>query len=120
MPEDRIAAFTRAESAEDVAARARRQARDGGHEPAAVLCWGDRYVGLAAKVADELAVRGPSVAAAAVCLDKTAQRRALEPHGLNPRWRQGTTVDELESAVEDLGLPLIFELAHSSGVAAPP
>ncbi|MDT0612520.1 ATP-grasp domain-containing protein [Streptomyces lancefieldiae] len=115
LPDDRVAVFTRTESAEDVAARALRQARDGGHEPAAVLCWGDRYVDVAAKVAEALGLHGPSVAAAAVCLDKAAQRRALEPHGLNPRWRSGTTADELTAAVAELGLPLIFKLAHSSG-----
>lgn len=115
LPEERTAAFTRAESAEDVAARALRQAEAGGHRPAAVLCWGDRYVDVAAKVSQALGLRGPSVAAAAVCLDKAAQRRALEPHGLNPRWRTGTTADELKAAVGELGLPLIFKLAHSSG-----
>lgn len=115
LPEERTAAFTRAESAEDVAARALRQAEAGGHRPAAVLCWGDRYVDVAAKVSEALGLRGPSVAAAAVCLDKAAQRRALEPHGLNPRWRTGTTADELKAAVGELGLPLIFKLAHSSG-----
>ncbi|MFF3711277.1 ATP-grasp domain-containing protein [Streptomyces phaeochromogenes] len=115
LPDDRVAAFSRAESAEDVAARALRQARDGGHEPAAVLCWGDRYVDVAARVAEALGLRGPSVAAATVCLDKSAQRRALEPHGLNPRWRSGTTADELKAAMGELGLPLIFKLAHSSG-----
>lgn len=89
LPDDRVAAFTRAESAEDVAARALRQARDGGYEPAAVLCWGDRYVDVAARVAEALGLRGPSVVAAAVCLDKSAQRRALEPHGLNPAGAAG-------------------------------
>ncbi|MCX5365453.1 ATP-grasp domain-containing protein [Streptomyces sp. NBC_00124] len=115
LPDDRIAAFTRTEPAEDVAARALRQAQDAGHRPAAVLCWGDRYVDIAARVSEALGLRGPSVAAAAACLDKAAQRRALEPHGLNPRWRTGTTADELKAAVGELGLPLIFKLAHSSG-----
>lgn len=115
LPADRVASFSRAESAEEVAARALRRSRDGGHEPAAVLCWGDRYVDIAARVAEELGLRGPSVAAAAVCLDKAAQRRALEPYGLNPRWRTGSSADELKAAVGELGLPLIFKLAHSSG-----
>ncbi|WP_406863825.1 ATP-grasp domain-containing protein [Streptomyces sp. HUAS MG47] len=115
LPDDRIAAFSRSEPAEAVAARALEQARDAGHTPAAVLCWGDRYVDIAAKVAAGLGLRGPGDTAAAVCLDKTAQRRALEPHGLNPRWRGGSTPEELKAAIGELGLPLIFKLAHSSG-----
>ena len=83
--------------------------------PAAVLCWGDRYVGLTARLADDWGVRGVSAGAAEVCTDKIAQRTALEPLGLNPRWSAGSTVDELRSAVAELELPLVFKLAHCSG-----
>jgi formate-dependent phosphoribosylglycinamide formyltransferase (GAR transformylase) len=86
----------------------------GDDEPAAVLCWGDRYVRVTAELADHWGLRGVTPAAAAVCTDKVAQRRALEPQGLNPRWRAGETVDEFRAAVADLGTPLVFKLAHCS------
>jgi predicted ATP-grasp superfamily ATP-dependent carboligase len=112
LPASRQIAFGKngsaAETADAIAAAA-------GAAPAAVLCWGDRYVSLTAELADRWGLRGVTTAAAAVCTDKVAQRRALEPLGLNPRWRSGTTVDELRAAVDELGLPLVFKLAHCSG-----
>ncbi len=86
--------------------------------PAAVACWGDKHVGLTARLAEDFGARGIGTAAAAVCTDKVAQRLAMEPYGLNPAWRSGATPDALRAAVETLGAsgkPLVFKPAHCSG-----
>ncbi|WP_219469011.1 ATP-grasp domain-containing protein [Nonomuraea rhizosphaerae] len=114
LPGVRTGAFRwRAEAAEcakEIVAGLRRP-------PAVVTCWGDRYVRLTAHVADALGLRGPGLAAATTCGDKVAQRRALEPCGLNPWWRPGSTIADLRAAVT--GPPqaagLVFKLAHTSG-----
>lgn len=82
-----------------------------------VVCWGDRTVELTARLAAALDLAGVGVAAAVTCGDKAAQRKALEPYGLNPAWRGGTTPADLRAAIADLdtGDPLLFKLAHSSG-----
>lgn len=84
-------------------------------KPSVVACWGDRFVEPTAHVAAALGLRGTGREAAAVCCNKAAQRRALEPFGLNPKWRAGSSFDELSAAVHELPHPLIFKLAHSSG-----
>jgi hypothetical protein len=85
--------------------------------PEVVVCWGDKYVGLTAAVAEHCGARGIGAAAAAVVVDKAAQRRALEPYGLNPPWRSGTDLAGLREAVAALGTaaPLVFKAAHCSG-----
>ncbi|MEU1755449.1 ATP-grasp domain-containing protein [Micromonospora matsumotoense] len=82
-----------------------------------VVCWGDRNVEITARLAATLGLSGVGVAAALTCGDKAAQRKALEPYGVNPRWRAGTTLADLRAAVADLttAAPLLFKLAHSSG-----
>jgi ATP-grasp domain len=80
-----------------------------------VTCWGDRYVAAAAELADRLGLRGPGAAAARVCTDKVAQRRALAPTGLNPAWRAGAAAADLRAAAAELGPGALFKLAHSSG-----
>ncbi|GHC92858.1 hypothetical protein GCM10007079_41570 [Nocardiopsis terrae] len=89
-----------------------------GPAPAAVACWGDKYVGLTALLAERFGVRGIGTAAAATATDKADQRRVMEPYGLNPAWRAGRTADDLRTAVAELGAggrPLVFKPAHCSG-----
>ncbi|WP_422752019.1 ATP-grasp domain-containing protein [Micromonospora sp. WMMD708] len=85
--------------------------------PGVVVCWGDRHVETTARLAAALDLAGVGVAGALTCGDKTAQRKVLEPYGVNPRWRAGATLADLRAAVADLGTaaPLLFKLAHSSG-----
>jgi predicted ATP-grasp superfamily ATP-dependent carboligase len=83
--------------------------------PHIVACWGDRYVGVTARLADHFGISGVGVEAARICNDKAAQRHVLQPFGLNPPWYAGTTLAELEQAVRDLRLPLVFKLRHASG-----
>ncbi|WP_433215071.1 ATP-grasp domain-containing protein [Microtetraspora malaysiensis] len=115
LPEEQIANFSWADSVEEIAAQSIVRMRAAGRLPASVVCWGDRYVGITAVIAEALGLRGVGVQAALVCGDKAAQRRVLDPHGLNPAWRCGTTAEELRTAIDQLGSPLIFKLAHSSG-----
>lgn len=113
LPAEQRGSFDRTTPLADQAARA---APD--EAPAAVACWGDRHVGLTARLAEDFGVRGIGTAAAAVSTDKVAQRRAMEPYGLNPAWRPGRTPDALRAAVEALGAsgkPLVFKPAHCSG-----
>jgi len=84
-------------------------------KPALVACWGDRFVEVTARVATALSLRSVGPEAGAICCDKAAQRRVLEPLGLNPRWRTGTTREELDRAVAELQGPLVFKVAHASG-----
>ncbi|MGY3203302.1 ATP-grasp domain-containing protein [Streptomyces sp. TE5632] len=69
-------------------------------------------------LAERFGVRGIGTAAAHVATDKVAQRRAMEPFGLNPPWRAGRKVEELRAVVAELGAagrPLVFKSAHCSG-----
>lgn len=89
-----------------------------GQTPVAVVCWGDKHVGRTARLADTVGSRGIGKEPADVTTDKAAQRHALQPYGLNPAWRSGTTVAELRDAAESLGAagqPLVFKPAHCSG-----
>lgn len=109
---ERTRSFDRAAPPGDQVARATE-----GLTPEVVVCWGDKYVGLTAAVAERFGARGIGAAAAAVVTDKAAQRRVLEPHGLNPAWRSGRDLGELRAAVAALGTsaPLVFKAAHCSG-----
>ncbi|MFF1920725.1 acetyl-CoA carboxylase biotin carboxylase subunit family protein [Streptomyces sp. NPDC058221] len=122
LPEHRRGSFDRGAALADQAAEAARTVRTeqagSGPNPAAVVCWGDKYVALTALLAERFGVRGIGATAAAVATDKVAQRRAMEPFGLNPPWRAGRTVEELTAAVAELGAsgrPLVFKSAHCSG-----
>jgi len=108
LPADQMSRFAKTDTAEEVVAAA-------GGAPAAVLCWGDKHVGLTSAIAERFGLRGVGAEAAAAATDKIAQRRALDAHGLNPAWRSGETLNELRTAVAELGLPLVFKLAHCSG-----
>jgi hypothetical protein len=113
LPEHRRGSFDRGSPLADQAAQA-----SPGSAPAAVACWGDKYIGLTALLAERFGVRGIGTAAAAVTTDKSAQRRAMEPYGLNPPWRAGRTADELRDIVSELGAagrPLVFKSARCSG-----
>lgn len=112
LPADRTSRFEWADTAAATAAAI----VDGlPAKPAAVLCWGDRYALITAHIAEALGLRGVGVDAAAGCADKAAQRRVLEPHGLNPRWRAGGDLADLRAAVAEFDGPVVFKLAHSSG-----
>ncbi|MEF9905566.1 ATP-grasp domain-containing protein [Streptomyces sp. P9-A2] len=119
LPEQRRGSFDRGSALADQATEAAQTVRAGsGAEPAVVACWGDKYVGLTALLAERFGVRGIGTTAAGVATDKVAQRRAMEPFGLNPPWRAGRTVEELRAAVVELGAagrPLVFKSAHCSG-----
>jgi D-alanine-D-alanine ligase-like ATP-grasp enzyme len=113
LPEHRRGSFDRGSSLAAQAAQA-----VSGTDPAAVVCWGDKYVGLTALLAEQFGVRGIGTAAAGVATDKVAQRRAMEPYGLNPSWRAGRTVEDLRAVTAELGAtgrPLVFKPAHCSG-----
>ncbi|WP_433544889.1 ATP-grasp domain-containing protein [Streptomyces sp. CA-294286] len=122
LPERRRGSFDRAAGLTDQATEAVRNVRapesGSGAHVAAVACWGDKYVGLTALLAERFKVRGLGEAAAVRATDKVAQRRAMEPFGLNPPWRAGRTVDDLRSVIAELGAtgrPLVFKSAHCSG-----
>ncbi|MET9761585.1 ATP-grasp domain-containing protein [Streptomyces sp. NPDC006372] len=113
LPDHRRGSFDRGSSLAEQATQA-----SPGRPPVAVACWGDKYVGLTALLAERFGVRGIGTAAAAVTTDKAAQRRAMEPYGLNPPWRAGRTADDLRAVVAELGAagrPLVFKPAHCSG-----
>ncbi|GHH35709.1 ATP-grasp domain-containing protein [Streptomyces candidus] len=122
LPERRRGSFDRAAALADQATEAARTVRaqqtNSGADVAAVVCWGDKYVGLTALLAERFGLRGVGTAAADRATDKVAQRRAMEPFGLNPPWRAGRTVDDLRSVTAELGAagrPLVFKSAHCSG-----
>ncbi|GII83396.1 hypothetical protein Ssi03_13860 [Sphaerisporangium siamense] len=115
LPEEQIAKFFMADSVDAIAAQSVERMRAAGRVPSSVVCWGDRYIRVTALIAETLGLRGVGPQAALVCGDKAAQRHVLDPHGLNPPWRRGTTVEELRAAIDELGMPLIFKPAHSSG-----
>jgi D-alanine-D-alanine ligase-like ATP-grasp enzyme len=113
LPDHQRGSFDRGSSLADQAAQA-----SPGSAPAAVACWGDKYVGLTALLAEQFGVRGIGTAAAAVSTDKAAQRLAMEPYGLNPPWRAGRTADDLRGIASELGAagrPLVFKPAYCSG-----
>jgi D-alanine-D-alanine ligase-like ATP-grasp enzyme len=113
LPGHRLGSFDRGSSLAEQAAQASPD-----QAPDAVVCWGDKYVGLTALLAERFGVRGIGTDAAAVTTDKAAQRRAMEQYGLNPAWRAGRTLDDLRAVVSELGTagrPLVFKPAHCSG-----
>ncbi|MFF5523409.1 ATP-grasp domain-containing protein [Streptomyces coeruleorubidus] len=113
LPGHRLGSFDRGSSLAEQAAEASPD-----QTPVAVVCWGDKYVGLTALLAERFGVRGIGTDAAAVTTDKAAQRRAMEPYGLNPPWRAGRTLDDLRTVASELGTtgrPLVFKPAHCSG-----
>ncbi|MFB7933646.1 acetyl-CoA carboxylase biotin carboxylase subunit family protein [Streptomyces sp. NPDC056039] len=113
LPGHRLGSFDRGAPLPEQAAQA-----SPGWAPAAVACWGDKYVGLTALLAERFGVRGIGTTAADVVTDKAAQRRAMEPYGLNPPWRAGRTADDLRTIAAELGAagkPLVFKPAHCSG-----
>jgi biotin carboxylase len=115
LPGTRTGTFSWGRTPDETAVQVVDQIQERGWRPAAVVCWGDRFVPLTAMVAQRLGLPGTGVQAALTCGDKAAQRRLLEPFGLNPSWRSGTTLDELRGAIAELGTPAVFKLAHSSG-----
>ncbi|MHB9757138.1 ATP-grasp domain-containing protein [Streptomyces sp. BYX5S] len=113
LPSRQLGTFDRKAPLDEQAAQA-----VAGVEPAAVACWGDKYVGLTALLAERFEARGIGAAAAAVATDKIAQRRAMAPYALNPAWRSGSSLEDLREAAAELGAAgrtLVFKPAHCSG-----
>jgi biotin carboxylase len=82
---------------------------------AGVLCWKDREVELASRLAAHFHLRGSSAEVARRVRDKAETRKALSPLNANPRHAVVSNRSEFLAAVRSLQCPCLLKPAGNSG-----
>ncbi|SDN19917.1 Biotin carboxylase [Actinomyces ruminicola] len=94
-----------------------REARLAGVDAVATSCLDTGLEALGA-VVDELGLRGLTRAAARLCMDKLAMKRRLVEHGVpTAPFREVSSPEELDAALEAVGLPAMVKAADLQGSA---